>query len=150
MARMVLEADLKVFPLFDITFLGNPLLEVKCLKLLINVQADRSGTRSRYTTLDTQHVYRQIHTLLTVAMLVALMYKGLAKLTPVKVNGGSCLTRNTGNAGGGGPRQGNASIRRQITHLCITHQTNCRPLMIQYFDLISTSVSLTPLCLMRS
>jgi hypothetical protein len=59
---MITAADLKVLALSEIIRDGVPCLAVNRLKLLRKVSALRSGTKSRWTALVVQHVYRHSHT----------------------------------------------------------------------------------------
>ena len=69
------------------------------------------------TALVTQQVYKQIHTLLLFMRPCVLMYSGPAKSTPVMKNGGTSLTRNSGNGGGTGEQYGLPSNLRH-TDFC--------------------------------
>ena len=55
-------AGLNVLPLSDTTNEGLPRLAVNLLKLLRNVLAVRSGARSKWMALVTQHALMQIQT----------------------------------------------------------------------------------------
>ena len=76
---MFFKADLNVFPLSEMTYTGIPCLAVKHLKLLMKVTAFRSGTKSVYTALVTQHVYKCNQTFFPPTMTGCLMHCGPAK-----------------------------------------------------------------------
>ena len=81
--------------------LGKSRLAANLFRLL-RKEVVRSDTRLRCTARTVQHVYRQIQTLMLFLLLVAFMYKGPVKSTPVEVNGKSILTRKSGSGGGTG------------------------------------------------
>ena len=71
-SAICLEADLKVLPLSETIFKGNPLLAVNLQKLLRKASAVKSETMSRWTAFVTQQVYKQIHTFSSVFLLAPL------------------------------------------------------------------------------
>jgi len=100
--------------------------------------------------MDTQHVYKHIHTFLEVDAIVSLTYKVPAKSTPVTENGRDSLTRKEGSGGAGGGQYGLPWNLQHITHLYNSFFTSCLPHTIQYLDLNSVNVAFTPPCMTLS
>ena len=117
MVAIALAVALNVLALSERILCGSPLLAVNLFKHRTNVTADKSNTNSRCTALVTQHVKRQIHTLLLVDTPWFRMYTGPAKSTAALVNGGASLTRNAGRGGAGEPLRGFPSKHLHMTHL---------------------------------
>jgi len=112
---IILAAALNVLPLSDTILTGSPLRDANLFKLRMKVVVEMSETKSRCTARITQHVYKQIHTLLEVPS-GCLTYSGLAKSTPVWVNGGASSRRNGGKGGGESVRYEFPSNPRHTVH----------------------------------
>ena len=80
-------ADLNVFALSETIKRGIPCLAVKRLKHWINVTALNPMTNSRWTARVEQQVYKHNHVFSPFVVLWSLTYIGLAKSTPVQLNG---------------------------------------------------------------
>ena len=103
----ILEAALNVLVLSEIIMDGMPRQAEKRLKLLMKAVVVKSMTKSRWTALVEEHVYKHNHTF-NVPVLVpleVLTNRGPAKSTPVVWNGRVCLTRCSGRRGEGLGRQ---------------------------------------------
>ena len=84
---LILDADLKVFPLLEITLDGMPRLAAKRLKLLRKVMAVMSVNKSRCTALVAQHAYKWNHTIEVRPAVGVFTWRGPAKSTPFVWNG---------------------------------------------------------------
>ena len=98
--------DLKAFTLSEISLSGTPCHVVKLLK---NIIAAMSGTKSRWIALVEQHVYKNSHTLEAQCPPDDITNIGPAKMTPVVWNGQDGVTWNYGR--GSGSSQSGVSAR---------------------------------------
>ena len=93
----------------------------------MNVTVDKSSTSSRWIARVTQHVNKQIHTLLLLDTPWLQVYSGPAKSTAALVNGGASVTRNVGSGGAGGAQSGFPSKRLHMVHLWMNDLTKLLP-----------------------
>ena len=97
--------------------LGKSQLAANHLRAWMKVTVDMSRTSSRWIARMTQHVNKQIHTLLHYSPLSLPMYIGPAKLTAMYVNGGALVTLKEWGGGAGWESKGLTSNHLQTTHL---------------------------------